>query len=208
MGVALFALALAVILLMDDHGPEPVTAADDTSTTSTSSTTTTSDPTTTETTTTTTATTTEASTTTAPVTTTLPPTTTPPTTAPPRTAPPTTMPATPKEFHATARGSDEGPPYYGVFYGTTFGGSGGFNVHATCRPGTVTVTVLEDGMTEPTPAQQHPVEVWVSVNDATMLYQGEAKDGQIISGGVRSSVRIQVLYPSNHDVRIKYDCRG
>jgi hypothetical protein len=150
--------------------------------------------------------------TTVPVTTVPPPTTVtapPATAAPPVTAPPTTIPAAPIEFAATVRGVDEGPDFYGVFYGTTFGGGGGFNVFAACRPGSVTVTVLDDGMVSPLPAGQRPVTLVVSVDDTTSLAEFvSAQDGQVFTGAVTSRVRVQVLYPSNHDVRIQYDCRG
>jgi hypothetical protein len=119
------------------------------------------------------------------------------------------MPAAPVEFAATVRGTDEGPDYYGIFYGQTFGGGGNFDVFAACRPGTVTVTVLDDGMVEPLPALQTPVKLSIWVEDATAVAQMvRAKDGQVFTAPVTGRVRIQVFYPSNHAVRIRYDCRG
>lgn len=198
-GTALVVLVAVGLLLTSDGSSRVETASDETTTTQDDTTTTRAPVTTTSSSTT--------STTVPPTTTTAPP--PPPTTSPPPTAPATTVPATPVEFRATVRGWDEGPAYYGIFYGTTFGGDGGFNVFAACRPGTVTVTVLDDGMVEPLAPAQAPVQLYISVEDATPVAEFvTAKDGQVFTSPVTSRVRIQVFRPSNHDVRIKYDCRG
>jgi hypothetical protein len=168
-----------------------------------------------------TSTTSEATTTSteATTTTTAPPTTTttttpaPTTTAAPRSDPPpptTTTPAGPTEFRATVRGVDQGPDYYAIFYGTTFGGGGGFFVNANCRPGTVKVTVLEDGWDgaqTDNPANPTRVWIWVEGNDE-LAYNQAVTDGSVISGPVTSKVSVKTSGPSEHDMRIKYDCRG
>ena len=166
------------------------------------------------------------STTSAPSSTTAPPTTTAPTsttaapvqTTPP--APPTTVVTGPPEFRATVRGNDQGPDYYAVFFGQTFGADGGFKVFANCRPGTVTVTVIDDGVVEPLPPQHSPLVLLVTVDDTftpgnylgdpgtTVWDFNPVSDGTVITSPVKTRVRIWAIGPSDHDVRIQYDCRG
>ena len=146
-----------------------------------------------------------------PTTTTTPETTVPPTTLLTTTtteAPTTTVAAGPPEFRATVRGSDQGPAYYGIFFGTTYGGGGGFAVLADCKPGTITVTVLDDGMSPPLPPAQFQVGMTVVTDLGTILDYTPIADGNVITGPVNSTVVIYVTSPSSHDVRIMYDCRG
>jgi len=193
--------ALVVVMVTacgGDHQTS-LTASDESTTTSEPTTTTTEPTTTTAPTTTTTEQTT--TTTTAPPTTTVPPTTLPP--------PTTIVPTTPQEFEATVRGRDQGPDYYGIFYGTTYGGSGGFKVTAKCRPGTVTVTVLEDGWVDPQPENMaYPTRVWIYADNNELAYNKGVADGTVISGPVASTVFVMTSGPSEQDMRIKYDCRG
>ena len=168
-------------------------------------------------------TTTEAvTTTTVATTTTAAPTTTSTTAAPITTppAPPTTMPSAPPEFAATVRGEDQGPDYYAIFYGTTYGAGGGFAVFANCRPGTLTVTVIDDGMIDPLPPGRYPLVLMVEVDDnftpgsyvgdpGTIVWNFKpVSKGTVITSPVHTRVRIWARGPSDHDVRIRYDCRG
>jgi hypothetical protein len=198
---AILVLAVILVMVLASGGEDraTVTASDEPSST------TTADPTTTSTEPTTTTTAPPSTTTTAePAPTTTVPTTT--TTAPP---PTTTVPAGPTEFAATVRGQDQGPDYYGIFYGTAFGGGGGFQVSVNCRPGTVTVTVLEDGWVTPQPDNvSYPTRVWIYADETELAYNKGVTDGTVISGQVSSRAFIKTSGPSEQDLRIKYDCRG
>jgi hypothetical protein len=198
-GVCALVLIAVVLAAADGDDQATVTASAESATTAS---TTTTEPTTTSESTTSTV----APTTTAPPTTvsptTVPPTTAPPTTAPP--PPPITVPAGPTEFAATTRGVDQGPPYYAIFYGQTFGGGGSLHVIADCRPGTVKVTVLEDGWDAPPP---EPTNLWVWA-DGNELFHAGVTDGKVVSGPVSGEVAVRVSNPSEHQIRIKYDCRG
>lgn len=202
---ALLVLVLVLVVVAASSDDDTTLTQTDESSTTTKRTTTTTEPTAT----TASSTTTAAPTTTAATTTTTAP--PPPPTAPPTTAPPptTTVPAAPTEFRATVRGNDQGPDFYGIFYGTTFGAGGGFKVTAKCRPGTVTVTVLEDGWSAPRPDNRsYPTRVWIYADESELAYNKGVTDGAVVKGPVSGKVFIMTSGPSEQDMRIKYDCRG
>lgn len=200
---AFLVLALALLVVLPSGGDDQtnLTASVESSTTTHLTTTTTGPTTSTE------STTTVEPTTTAQPTTTAPPPPPPVATAPP--PPPSTVPAGPTEFQATVRGHDQGPDYHGIFYGTTFGGGGGFSVAAKCRPGTVTVTVLEDGWVAPQPDNvSYPTRIWVYADGNELAYNKSVTDGTVVSGAVASQVAIRTSGPSEQAMRIKYSCQG
>jgi len=129
-----------------------------------------------------------------------------PTPPPSRTASPspkpkrTPAPPTPT-FEGVRRGVSQGPDYHAVLVGMNYGGDGGYNVWANCRPGTVRVTIHEDGV------DSGRTSVSVSADDKTMLYSGYVHDGYVITGRVTTRVRVMTGWPGSKPFRIEYDCR-
>jgi hypothetical protein len=92
------------------------------------------------------------------------------------------------------------PPYHAIFEGWVAGAGGGFNYVATCRPGPVTVRMIQIG--EP---GEH-LYLGVTADDVTVLYLDNATTGLVVTGTVTTSVRIFAYGPPVQHYRIEYDC--
>ena len=114
----------------------------------------------------------------------------------------------PPEFEFVGRNLSEGPPLLGIIHGQV-PCCDRTRVRAVCRPGPLTITVIDNGSDDPVPPPLEPVYFGVWVDESTMLRDlAPAADGAVIRGTVESSVIIVFASPSNYPVRVQYDCRG
>ena len=66
-----------------------------------------------------------------------------------------------------------------------------------------------DPAPETTDNPAYPTRIWIYRDDNSQIaYNKPVTDGEVVSGSVGAGVLIRTSGPSEHDMRIKYDCRN